>query len=140
MWFIATTVVQTRLRTQLNTMLFAKTLVRKDVVSSSGASSSAEKNDKNTDGKSKDKDEEENEFSSKAQIMTLMTTDVDRVAQFSFHLFAIAGEISRSRRLSIPDSFLKTLRSKLSWGVLYSTACLASHVSSVLRCSVSSCH
>jgi hypothetical protein len=60
MWFIATTVVQTRLRTQLNTMLFAKTLVRKDIVFSSGAPLSAEKNDKNTDGKSKDEDEEEN--------------------------------------------------------------------------------
>ncbi|OAX34300.1 multidrug resistance-associated ABC transporter [Rhizopogon vinicolor AM-OR11-026] len=93
MWYIATSTVQTRLRTQLNTMLFAKTLVRKDVVSSSGASTSVEKNDKkskNADGDSnKDKDEEENEFSSKAQIMTLMTTDVDRVAEISFHLFAI---------------------------------------------------
>ncbi|OJA09234.1 hypothetical protein AZE42_11223 [Rhizopogon vesiculosus] len=93
MWYIATSTVQTRLRTQLNTMLFAKTLVRKDVVSSSGASTSVEKNDKkskNADGESnKDKDEEENEFSSKAQIMTLMTTDVDRVAEISFHLFAI---------------------------------------------------
>jgi len=93
MWFIATTVVQTRLRTQLNTMLFAKTLVRKDVVSSSGVPTSAGKDNKNTDGESKEKDGEENEFSSKAQIMTLMTTDVDRVAEFSFHLFAITGEI-----------------------------------------------
>jgi hypothetical protein len=80
----------------MNTMLFAKTLVRKDVVSSSAAPTPAGTNDikaKITDGESKDKDEEENEFSSKAQVMTLMTTDVDRVAMFSFHLFTIAGKI-----------------------------------------------
>ncbi|KAG0704981.1 multidrug resistance-associated ABC transporter [Suillus ampliporus] len=92
MWYLATSVIQMRLRTQLNTMLFAKTLVRKDVVSS-GSSASEQNNDKkskNADGESKDKGEEENEFSSKAQIMTLMTTDVDRVSEFPYHLFAIA--------------------------------------------------
>jgi hypothetical protein len=63
---------------------------------SSGASASEGKNDKKSntaDEASKEKGEEENEFSSKAQVMTLMTTDVDRVAEFSYHLFAIAGEI-----------------------------------------------
>ncbi|OJA08176.1 hypothetical protein AZE42_10977 [Rhizopogon vesiculosus] len=64
----------------LNTILYAKTLLRKDVASSSGASTES----------NKDRDEEENKFSSKAQIMTLMTTDVDRIAEFSFHLFSIA--------------------------------------------------
>jgi hypothetical protein len=67
-------------------------------VSSSGTPASVEKNDKNpknADGESKDKDEKEDEFSSKAQIMTLMTTDVGRVAEFPFQLFAIAGEISQ---------------------------------------------
>ncbi|KAG2156756.1 multidrug resistance-associated ABC transporter [Suillus bovinus] len=92
MWYFATTVIQMRLRTQLNTTLFAKTLVRKDVVSS-GTSASDEKNDKKsktTDGENKEKVEEENEFSSKSQVMTLMTTDVDRVSEFPYHLFAIA--------------------------------------------------
>ncbi|KAG1862050.1 multidrug resistance-associated ABC transporter [Suillus subalutaceus] len=91
MWYYATSVLQIRLRAQLNTMLFAKTLVRKDVVSS-GTSASDEKTDKKSktaDGENKDKEEEENEFSSKAQVMTLMTTDVDRVSEFSYHLFAI---------------------------------------------------
>lgn len=37
------------------------------------------------------KDKEEEEFSSKAQIMTLMTTDVDRVSEFSWHLFSLVG-------------------------------------------------
>jgi len=31
----------------------------------------------------------EEEFSSKAQVMTLMTTDVDRVSDFSWHLFSL---------------------------------------------------
>jgi len=96
MWYLATNVIQTRLRTQMNTILFVKTLVRKDVVSSSGAPTAAEKNDKkgkDTDAKSETKDEGENEFSSKAQVMTLMTTDVDRVAEFPYHLFAITGEV-----------------------------------------------
>ena len=34
---------------------------------------------------------EEGEFSSKAQIMTLMTTDVDRVSEFAWHFFALIG-------------------------------------------------
>lgn len=92
MWYFATSVIQMRLRTQLNTILFAKTLVRKDVVSS-GTSTSNEKDDTKsttTNGETKEKGEEENEFSSKSQVMTLMTTDVDRVAEFSYHLFAIA--------------------------------------------------
>ncbi|KZP23060.1 hypothetical protein FIBSPDRAFT_1043195 [Athelia psychrophila] len=35
------------------------------------------------------KDKEEAEFSSKAQIVTLMATDVDRVAEFAWHVFAV---------------------------------------------------
>ena len=31
------------------------------------------------------------EFGSKAQVMTLMTTDVDRVSEFSWHIFTIVG-------------------------------------------------
>ncbi|KZP24913.1 hypothetical protein FIBSPDRAFT_1041724 [Athelia psychrophila] len=33
-------------------------------------------------------DREEEDFSSKAQIMNLMTTDVDRVAEFAWHVVA----------------------------------------------------
>lgn len=83
-----------RLRVQLNSILFAKTLVRKDVASASasGASSSAAtENGENAaapDPEAKKKDEE-NEFSSKAQIMTLMTTDVDRLSEFAWHIFTL---------------------------------------------------
>ncbi|KAG2739125.1 hypothetical protein P692DRAFT_201873433 [Suillus brevipes Sb2] len=53
-------------------------------------SASDEKNDKKLNTADGEKGEEENEFSSKAQVMTLMTTDVDRVTEFSYHLFALA--------------------------------------------------
>ncbi|EIN08192.1 multidrug resistance-associated ABC transporter [Punctularia strigosozonata HHB-11173 SS5] len=101
LWSISTTTFQVRLRIQLNTILFAKTLVRKDVASSA-ASSSKDKDDKNgtsdtaassptsAEGESNKKDDDdESEFSSKAQVMTLMTTDVDRVSEFAWHLFSL---------------------------------------------------
>jgi hypothetical protein len=34
---------------------------------------------------------DEDDFSSKAQIMTLMTTDVDRVSDFAWHVFSLVG-------------------------------------------------
>ncbi|KAF9239800.1 multidrug resistance-associated ABC transporter [Melanogaster broomeanus] len=94
---LALGITQVRLRSQLNTTLFSKTLVRKDVVSSSGGSSSDDDdNDSktksangNADSKSKDKEEEENEFSSKAQVMTLMTTDVDRISEVGLQVFTL---------------------------------------------------
>ena len=68
------------MRIQLNSILFQKTLVRKDVASSSASE---------PEGETKEKKDDEDDFSSKAQIMTLMTTDVDRVSEFSWHLFTI---------------------------------------------------
>ncbi|KAI6116284.1 ABC transporter type 1, transmembrane domain-containing protein [Pisolithus sp. B1] len=81
LWSIATTTIQVRLRTQLNTVLFGKTLVRKDVASSSSTADRGKNGDTTKD--------DEDDFSSKAQIMTLMTTDVDRVSDFSWHMFSL---------------------------------------------------
>ena len=83
LWSLSTTTIQVRLRTQLNTILFAKTLVRKDVASSAPA--------KTGDKASESKEDDDDDFSSKAQIMTLMTTDVDRVSDLAWHLFSIVG-------------------------------------------------
>ncbi len=95
LWGITTTSLQVRMRLQLNTILFQKTLVRKDIASSSGSDTPAPGTDApvtvtagDAEGK-KDEKDEENDFSSKAQVMTLMTTDVDRVAMFPWHLFTI---------------------------------------------------
>ena len=121
LWSLATTTIQLRLRTQLNSVLYAKTLVRKDV-----ASSAAPKSDDNAPNTShaaariptqetlspeagtteqpdqpvKKAEEEDGEFSSKAQIMTLMTTDVDRVSEFAWHMFALVGTPALSGLIS----------------------------------------
>lgn len=94
LWSFSTTTLQVRLRIQLNSTLFQKTLVRKDVASSSGAApGSTPENTASPAPETVDKDKKngENEFSSKAQIMTLMTTDVDRVAEFAWHIFTLIG-------------------------------------------------
>ncbi|KAI0754233.1 multidrug resistance-associated ABC transporter [Daedaleopsis nitida] len=84
LWSFSTTTLQCRMRIQLNSILFAKTLVRKDIASSAAAEQTEGQGDKK-----EEKKDDEDDFSSKAQIMTLMTTDVDRVAEFSWHLFTI---------------------------------------------------
>jgi hypothetical protein len=90
LWSLSTTTVQVRLKIQLNSVLFAKTLVRKDVASSAPPPSSSKLSDnENADTETTEKDEDN--FSSKAQIMTLMTTDVDRVSDFAWHVFALVG-------------------------------------------------
>lgn len=119
LWSLSTTMLQVRLRVQLNTMLFAKTLVRKDIASAgcpTTAPSTPVTSTPNTatpttsvpsspaahtaplpgegdnihveEAPSAEKKEEE-DFSTKAQIMTLMTTDVDRVSEFAWHMFSL---------------------------------------------------
>ena len=89
LWSLSTTIVQLRLKNQLNSVLFAKTLVRKDVVSSAPPPSSEANENGKYDTKTPKKDEDN--FSSKAQIMTLMTTDVDKVCGFAWHIFSLVG-------------------------------------------------
>ncbi|KAI0066796.1 multidrug resistance-associated ABC transporter [Artomyces pyxidatus] len=94
LWSISTTTLQVSIKVQLNSILFAKTLVRKDVASSAAPTSKDKDKDKaktagTSDDAASDKKEDEDDFSSKAQIMTLMTTDVDRVSEFGFHLFTL---------------------------------------------------
>jgi hypothetical protein len=93
MWSVSTTTLQVSIRVQLNSILFAKTLVRKDVASSSGPSENQpkDKNDADSASESSEKKDDEGDFSSKAQVMTLMTTDVDRVGEFSWHMFTLVG-------------------------------------------------
>ena len=68
MWSLATTIVQCRLRLQLNSVLFAKTLVRKDVASSA-ATESGKADANETPSVEKEDKKDEDDFSSKAQIM-----------------------------------------------------------------------
>ncbi|KAH8087167.1 multidrug resistance-associated ABC transporter [Cristinia sonorae] len=101
LWSLSTTTMQVRLKVQLNTILFAKTLVRKDVASSGGggpsegvpaaaaAATPAPAVAPASPTQPEEKKDDEDDFSSKAQIMTLMTTDVDRVSDFSWHIFTL---------------------------------------------------
>jgi hypothetical protein len=96
------------MRVQLNSILFAKTLVRKDVASSSSPSENKtkDKNDTDVASENSEKRDEEGDFSSKAQIMTLMTTDVDRVSEFAWHMFTLVGA---SRAICYSSRHLKQL-------------------------------
>lgn len=86
-------------------MLFAKTLVRKGVASSSPSGptnddsedgsdaddDSEDESDDDDDSEDESEDDDDSEVSTKAQVMTLMTTDVDRVSDFAEHIFAVFG-------------------------------------------------
>lgn len=89
LWSLSTTTLQVRMRVQLNSILFAKTLVRKDVASASGSAPGADGDAPAPADEGGKKKEDEGEFASKAQIMTLMTTDVDRVSEFAWHIFTL---------------------------------------------------
>lgn len=108
LWSLSTTTIQVRLRTQLNSVLFAKTLVRKDIASSAATNTDSDESDPRQvrvpsqgvtlpesgggeEQPDSNADKDDGDFSSKAQIMTLMTTDVDRVSEFAWHMFALVG-------------------------------------------------
>ncbi|KAJ7666515.1 P-loop containing nucleoside triphosphate hydrolase protein [Mycena rosella] len=80
LWSLCSTSVKMQIRVQLNALLFAKTLVRKDVASFAPAPVSQTE----TEG-----EKHETVSSSKAQIMTLMTTDVSRVADSTWYIFDV---------------------------------------------------
>ncbi|KAH7344787.1 multidrug resistance-associated ABC transporter [Rhizoctonia solani] len=94
LWSLSTTTLQLRLKIQLNTTLFAKTLIRKDIASAGSAPSGAPSRPSTPGGEAGPANEpkegpDEDDFSSKAQVHTLMTTDVDRVSEFSWHFFSL---------------------------------------------------
>ncbi|WVO13896.1 hypothetical protein L204_101520 [Cryptococcus depauperatus] len=91
-WSISSTYLQGKIRLQLNTMLFKKTLLKKDVASGGEDRRQSDTKKTNNDKKREQEeqcDEDEEEVNSKTQIMTLFTVDVDHVTEFVFHLFAI---------------------------------------------------
>lgn len=98
LWSLATTTIELRLKLQLNSTLFAKTLVRKDLASSTTSAPSDKKLSEigaeagNTTGATEAKEMEtppEDDFQTKNSVFSLMTIDVDRVAEFAFHMFAL---------------------------------------------------
>jgi hypothetical protein len=103
-WSISTTVLQARIKLQLNTMLFAKTLAKKDIAAM-GDDTGREDAGKKEDKEGKEEKDDDEGVSSKSQIMvclpalyrlhtclpsqTLFTVDVDRLTDFVFHAFAV---------------------------------------------------
>ena len=83
---LCSTELEVRVKTQLNSALFLKTLLRKDVASTT-ASEAAPDGATNTAKDGAKEVEAKDQFSSKAQVMTLMTTDADRVSSLSRDLF-----------------------------------------------------
>jgi len=89
----STTTLQAGIRLQLNTLLFSKTLAKKDIAAAAelkkqNADKTAIEGDaeKKEDEKKEDDDEG---VSSKTQIMTLFTVDVDRVTEFVWHQYTL---------------------------------------------------
>lgn len=93
-WSISSTLLTGRFRLQLNTILFAKTLRKKDIAAAgddTGAVGGVQEEAVKAKQRKETGDEKEDDeaVQSKSQIMTLFTVDVDRVAEFIFHSFTI---------------------------------------------------
>lgn len=111
MWSISSTHLQSRIKLQLCTLLFSKTLVKKDMASAPAAASPSGAEDlrpathgedapgvanvgQDREGaieekKAENKESEEEDVSSKAQVMTLFQVDCDRISEFTFHAFSL---------------------------------------------------
>jgi hypothetical protein len=88
LWSLAH-IVGVNIVSQTTGLLFAKTLVRRDVVTIAA-------NGSNTKSKSTPKKKEKQTggapFAHKAQILTLMSQDVHRIAGLSTHVYTLTGE------------------------------------------------
>lgn len=74
MWSVSTTTLQVRLRVQLNTILFAKTLIRKDIASSSASNGEATKGGSESNKKKDDdKKDDEDDFGMFDTVLLLYT-------------------------------------------------------------------
>ena len=91
---LSTTTLQAGIRLQLNTLLFSKTLAKKDIAAAAELKEQSAEKEVNKSDKEKDDGSEKGEdgdegVSSKTQIMTLFTVDVDRVTEFVWHQYAL---------------------------------------------------
>ncbi|GAA5957081.1 hypothetical protein JCM21900_000787 [Sporobolomyces salmonicolor] len=108
LWFVSNSMLSSRIRVQLNTLIFDKTLKRKDVSGVSPVSATASSSPSSEDGDDKkDDDQDENaSFGSKASILALFSIDVDRVADFSVWCFSL---LDAPMEIAIGTVFLYSL-------------------------------
>ncbi|KPV72284.1 uncharacterized protein RHOBADRAFT_39718 [Rhodotorula graminis WP1] len=102
LWFVSNSLLSTRIRVQLNTLIFDKTLKRKDVAnvgnasgkptgaSSAAPSSRASGSSDSGDGDRDESDEADTKFSTKSSLTNLFAIDSERVADFSIWSFTFA--------------------------------------------------
>ncbi|KAK4700303.1 hypothetical protein P7C70_g5949, partial [Phenoliferia sp. Uapishka_3] len=97
LWFVSNSMLATRIRVELNCLVFDKTLKRKDVA---GVASASKPDSSESDSGGSESVESETKgflemgdtdvkFASKSQVLNLFTVDVDRVADFSIWCFSI---------------------------------------------------
>ncbi|KAH8926904.1 P-loop containing nucleoside triphosphate hydrolase protein [Atractiella rhizophila] len=98
LWYLSTSHLSAKIKTQLNTIIFEKTLKRKDAVSGDKEKKKDDDEDKaKEEGKKKkgffdftsDDEEEENDFKTKSQVLNLFVVDVDRISDFSNWSFSL---------------------------------------------------
>jgi len=103
MWYISSSNLQTRIRVQLNNVIFAKTLRKKDIpegaVDEEGSANpkmSIETKDKGSKKAEGEKEPAESGGGGRAAVLNLMTVDADRICEFftwNFVLIQGPGEI-----------------------------------------------
>ncbi|GAA5920308.1 hypothetical protein JCM1841_004522 [Sporobolomyces salmonicolor] len=108
LWFVSNSMLSSRIRVQLNTLIFDKTLKRKDVsgVSPVSATASSSPSSENGDDKKDDDQDENASFGSKTSILALFSIDVDRVADFSVWCFSL---LDAPMEIAIGTVFLYSL-------------------------------
>ena len=83
----------TRIRVQLNSLVFDKTLRRKDVAGSSNTKPATSKDEEDEERKGSkgifDVEDGDSSFRNKSQVLTLFTIDVDRVGDFAIWGFSL---------------------------------------------------
>jgi hypothetical protein len=111
LWSISSTHLQSRIKVQLCTLLFSKTLVKKDMASAPAATTKVlveelrpathgedapgtgnvgqDREGAIEERKAENKESEDEDVSSKAQVMTLFQVDCDRISEFTFHAFSL---------------------------------------------------
>ncbi|KAK4047906.1 hypothetical protein OIV83_005089 [Microbotryomycetes sp. JL201] len=116
LWFVSNSMLSTRIRVQLNTLIFDKTLRRKDVVGISGGADASADDENESNEEDSEGGSTKNNFGNKSQVLNLFTIDVDRVADFAIWCFSI---IDTPLEIFIGTFFLwKLLGQAAFWGIL----------------------
>ncbi|ORY91324.1 P-loop containing nucleoside triphosphate hydrolase protein [Syncephalastrum racemosum] len=103
LWYFAASNVQVRIKAMLNIEIYRKTLRRLDMAVISG-----DRDKESTDGKDneKDEDEESEDVTSTGQVVNLMSTDSNRISEFSTWWFSV---IAAPTELAVGIYFLYKL-------------------------------